>query len=443
MITAASVQLTIGNILAFTVAVGAVAFVLYRLLVIVFRKDDEVGSEIELAPNRKPYYDDDELESGKLDRSLIFGLLALTVVAVALPFYWLGEPGRHAGAEDGFENRAVSRGATEYAESCTACHGANGQAGAADVTITDEDGRFVAQVAWAAPAVNTVLSRFDEEEVRFILDYGRNGVMPAWGEPGGGPLTTQQIDNLIAYMRSIQLDAETIETNRDEGIRERKREVILESETDLGERLADAEAEVEEINLRVDEGVVTAEDVADELDEAQAVVDAVRAEIDAVVPEMVDEFVAVATDPSSADPGSPNYSAYLEWGSYIFTNRADGGVYGCARCHTAGWSYNAAEVLDLSGEPLQDGYVQGGGAHGPNLTGGVTLSRFPTAEEHAAFISSGSEVGVAYGSPSAPKTGGGQMPGFGGREDPDRAQIYEPLLTPEQIAAVVAYEREL
>ena len=94
MILAASVQLTIGNVIAFTVAVGAAAFVLYRLLVIVLRKDDEVGSEIELAPNRKPYLDDEELESGKLDRALIFGLLSLTVIAIALPFYWLGEPGR-------------------------------------------------------------------------------------------------------------------------------------------------------------------------------------------------------------------------------------------------------------------------------------------------------------------------------------------------------------
>ena len=443
MITAASVQLTIGNVLAFLIAALAVAFVLYRTLVIVFRKDDEVGSEIELAPNRKPYLEDAELESGKLDRSLIFGLLSLTVIAVALPFYWLGEPGRQAGAEQGFTNRAVSRGETQYAESCTSCHGANGQAGAADVTITDDDGRFVASVAWVAPALNTVMSRFSTEEVTFILNYGRNGVMPAWGEPGGGPLTTQQIGNLIAYLSSIQLSEEDIQAAVDEGVRDRKREVILETETDLGGQLAAAEAAVEAINTRVDNGEVDAEEVAADLATAQASVDAVREEIDQTVPAMIDEFIAVATDPASVDPASPNYSAYLEWGSYLFTNRADGGVYGCARCHTAGWSYDALSAEDVSGQPLQEEYVQGGGAHGPNLTGGVERVRFPIAQEQIDFINSGSELGVVYGAASAPKTGGGQMPGFGGREDPDLGIIYEPLLTQEQIAAVVAYEREL
>ena len=36
-------------------------------------------------------------------------------------------------------------------------------------------------VTWAAPALNTVLYRFDESEVRYILTYGRPGSpMSAW-----------------------------------------------------------------------------------------------------------------------------------------------------------------------------------------------------------------------------------------------------------------------
>ena len=73
-------------------------------------------------------------------------------------------------------------------------------------TLTDADGEFVASVTWRAPALNTVLLRFSEEEVRQILIYGRPGTpMPAWGVAGGGPLTTQQIDELIAYLGSIQI----------------------------------------------------------------------------------------------------------------------------------------------------------------------------------------------------------------------------------------------
>ena len=54
-----------------------------------------------------------------------------------------------------------------------------------------------------------MLLRFSAEELREILVYGRPGTpMPAWGAEGGGPLTTQQIDELIAYVGSIQLTAD-------------------------------------------------------------------------------------------------------------------------------------------------------------------------------------------------------------------------------------------
>jgi len=43
----------------------------------------EVGSEIELAANRKPYLDDDELETKKLDRTLGAGLVILAVIGIA------------------------------------------------------------------------------------------------------------------------------------------------------------------------------------------------------------------------------------------------------------------------------------------------------------------------------------------------------------------------
>jgi mono/diheme cytochrome c family protein len=70
--------------------------------------------------------------------------------------------------------------------------------------------------------------------VRDILVYGRPGTpMPAWGAEGGGPLTTQQIDELIAYLQSIQISSD-----------EAKEEVetILREALELGED--------EEINYR-------------------------------------------------------------------------------------------------------------------------------------------------------------------------------------------------
>ena len=51
---AASTPRTIGLVLAIIVAVGFAIYVLFNIRA--GRK--EIGAEVELAPNRKPYYDD-------------------------------------------------------------------------------------------------------------------------------------------------------------------------------------------------------------------------------------------------------------------------------------------------------------------------------------------------------------------------------------------------
>jgi mono/diheme cytochrome c family protein len=92
----------------------------------------------------------------------------------------------------------------------------------------------------------------------------------------------------------------------------------------------------------------------------------------------------------------------------------------CARCHTKGWSY---------GLP---GLMGGGGAFGPNLTGGVTLRQFPPlaggVQKHVEFVTTGSDFQKTYGSQGI---GSGRMPGFG------------QILSREQIDEIVIYERSL
>ena len=155
-------------------------------------------------------------------------MLLLAVSAIGLPLYWLGEPSRMEGAIEEFDSIFVTRGSRLFAPTaeggydCAGCHGPEGVGGAAPpFTLTDADDEFVASVIWRAPAINTVLLRYSEEEVREILTYGRPGTpMPAWGVDGGGPLTTQQIDELIAYLGSIQITAEEARVQVEEGLRE-------------------------------------------------------------------------------------------------------------------------------------------------------------------------------------------------------------------------------
>jgi mono/diheme cytochrome c family protein len=136
----------------------------------------------------------------------------IAITAVGLPLYWLNEPGRQSGAVEMFDQTFINRGEVLFGPekyNCAGCHGNEGVGGQKDYTLTDADGEFVAQVNWRAPALNTVLLRFSQEELREILVYGRPGTpMPAWGTEGGGALTDQQIDELIAYIGSIQLTAD-------------------------------------------------------------------------------------------------------------------------------------------------------------------------------------------------------------------------------------------
>lgn len=201
---AASTVQAVGTVIALIVGVGFVVYAAFN----VRAGRAEVGSEIELAPNLKPYLDDDELETRKLDRTLQLGLAGLVLVGVGLPAYWLAEPGRQEGAIAEFQRVAESRGERVYTTGaqCNSCHGPEGVGGLAPYTILDEDNEFVAQVQWKAPALDTVLLRYSKEEVKFILDYGRPfSPMPAWGTPGGGPMTEQQLKNVIEYLGSIQL----------------------------------------------------------------------------------------------------------------------------------------------------------------------------------------------------------------------------------------------
>jgi mono/diheme cytochrome c family protein len=206
-----------------------VAFIGYVIVAIV-RRDSETppGSEVELAPNRRPYLDDEQLEGPRLERFLGWALVLLIICAVGPLVYWLNEPSRQAGAVENFHDKSVERGRSLFLPTnspehgahfgCSDCHGGmDAVGGVARYTIEDPDGTL-RQVSWAAPRLDTVLKKFSREEVRQILIYGRvNTPMPAWGVEGGGPMNAQQIDDLVNYIDSIQIgDDEAIQVSADE-----------------------------------------------------------------------------------------------------------------------------------------------------------------------------------------------------------------------------------
>src|SRR5438874_1754125 len=85
-------QQKIGIGIALVMVVGGFIY-----LVSSIRRGPGIGAEREIAPNRKPYLNDDQLEGPKLDKSLTWAMVTLGILAVGLPAYWLREPHRQEG----------------------------------------------------------------------------------------------------------------------------------------------------------------------------------------------------------------------------------------------------------------------------------------------------------------------------------------------------------
>jgi mono/diheme cytochrome c family protein len=377
-VLAASTVTTIGATLVVLLIVGLLVYVWAN----VRASRNEIGSEVELAANRKQYYDDEVLETRVLNRTLRWALVLLVIIAVALPLYWLAEPSRMSGAEENFEATFASRGEETYVEGsqCQNCHGPEGTGGQAPYTILDGEGEFVASVNWRAPALNTVLLRFTREEVEYIINYGRPfSPMVGWGaEAGKGPLSPQQVTNLVDYFESIQLTPEEAQRQAAEG-------------------------------LAVELGLVEEGASEDELDRAIESID--------------------YDDPAT--------------GEALFNLETASGAYACARCHTRGWSI-LTEGEDAVTPPDADltGYVglpDGSGALGPNLTGGLIPRQFANYQALVEFITTGSIDGEPYGNNGI---GSGKMPSFG--DNPNTEDVEgDGMLTPEMIAAIARYEASL
>lgn len=276
----------------------------------------EAGSEMELAANRKPYHDDDVLEGRRLTMVQLWGVVLLGVLVIGLPVYWILEPGRQSGATDGARDRFAGWGADLFAPTadggfnCAGCHGGmNATGGSAEYPLTDERTGDVSVVQWKAPALNTIFYRFDEEEVTFIITYGRPfSPMSPWGLAGGGPMNDQQIETLIEYLKSIQIP-------------------------------------------RVD---CIAEEEGDPMCPSGHLPADVQDDIEAAARRMLDDGEAAS------------------YGEALFNLPLASGAYSCARCHTVGWSYDNPGVTGQGayGWNLTGGATD---AHFPNTDDQITF----------------------------------------------------------------------
>jgi mono/diheme cytochrome c family protein len=370
--------------------------------------------------NLTPFLPDEQLEGPRLERVLGWSLIFVMVSALALPVYFLFEPGRQDRLLEDFDEKAVERGATLFANDqseaydatrsllCANCHGVDGGGGFApyvlqpELDICDIDANksnpdvpqcLPVNAPWQAPPLDTVLLRFDEQQVFDIITYGRAGTpMPAWGVASGkGVLNTQSINDLVAYLKSIQLTADKA--------KERSTKA-LDNYKDLWAKNAKTEA--------------------DDAVEAQQAVDAAKA-----AGKSVDDVAALQAAADTQKQVAESAAAF----SAQVNDMSEGEILfrlNCARCHTKGASYYDPNNIKL---PPQS--PPGIGAFGPNLTNGATLSQFPNEagrQEQLNWVTLGVPANELYG---VRGISSGRMPHF----------VHQ--LTKQQIQAIVDYERDL
>ncbi len=409
MTFAAVTNETIGWTIFIVILVGVVV---YAAINILRSGKAELGSEIELAPNRKPYLPDEQLEGPKLDRTLTIALLTLFVIAIGLPLYWILEPGRQAGATRDFRETFEARGAAMFAPvgtsldalGCEGCHGPKGVGGITSYNLPQPDGS-VKVVDWRVPALNTALLRFSREELTYIITYGRTfSPMPAWGVAGGGALNDQQVQNLVDYIQSIQISPD---------------EAQQQAKDELAKMMAEKNPD---------------------------------------------------GSPKWASEGEALFNMGFDSDNFA------GGAYACGRCHTQEWSYTAdySQIRSISGCGALGPSLCAGSVDRQfpaNTSPTVCTSSAPGAatsppgcinpiQDQIDFVTTGSENGKKYG---VHGQGTGRMPGFGSSPQepqtytaPDGNQItifYEnngksvdpgPGMLPiDLVEQIVAYERSL
>lgn len=155
------------------------------------------------APNQEFFMDNAGLENDRLTRVLTAAVVAAGVLAIVMPIYFVNESNRQEAAAEEIQEDYVHFGAEWWVKfACTGCHGPDGGGGGA--AIPEE--RSGLDANWAAPSLNDVFYRYDESEVRHWIVHGRPGTpMPANGLEGGGAMTVQEIDQVVAYLYSLQI----------------------------------------------------------------------------------------------------------------------------------------------------------------------------------------------------------------------------------------------
>jgi mono/diheme cytochrome c family protein len=118
----------------------------------------------------------------------VAGVVVLSLLVLAFPLYRATESSHRAEAQAQEDHALVTGGHHLFELNCSSCHGTQGE-------------------GVSAPALNSqqFLTGVTDEQIHGIVAGGVPGsAMPAWLSDYGGPLTDQEIQEVVTYLRSLE-----------------------------------------------------------------------------------------------------------------------------------------------------------------------------------------------------------------------------------------------
>lgn len=124
---------------------------------------------------------------GSSQREATFVAIGLVIIASLVVIYLFNEPHRRSSAEEEKLTESVDRGMAIFSQFCVECHGPDGSA----------QGRR--GIPLNLPANQATGPEWDQREpvIRRAIERGRGQIMPAWSDQEGGPLSDQQVTDLV------------------------------------------------------------------------------------------------------------------------------------------------------------------------------------------------------------------------------------------------------
>jgi len=125
-------------------------------------------------------------------RWMMAGLVLMGLLVLTFPLYRIYEPSQRAEAREAQTGFLASQGEELFVGECSSCHGSQGRGG-------------------LGPAVGSsnFLESVDDDQIVQLIGLGVPGTeMVAYSLDNGGPMTSEEIEAIAVYLRSLEEDAE-------------------------------------------------------------------------------------------------------------------------------------------------------------------------------------------------------------------------------------------